>query len=167
MVPWTAVSVCLGVFPFPDDWASVSAALAAGAAKYHSSRGKPAVVVIDGADLIAKTDKTFFSKLQGFAKTCADEGHLRVVFVFSDGVTLPMLQASSAYSRCAPPLEVGDVDDDVAVQYLVDRGLTPEDAVAAVQHVAGGRFYLLTMVAESTEPLDALREALDSMVAKK
>ena len=165
---WTPVSDFMRVTPYSDDWASVSAALRDGAAAYHAKFGRPAVLVIDGADLIAKNDEKFFGKLQGFAKTCADERHLRVVFVFSDGVALPLLQKSSAYSRCAPPLEVGDVSDSVAVGYLVQRDVPKDRATQAVRQLTGGRFYLLSMVAGWKGPdLDSLRDALDNNVARK
>jgi hypothetical protein len=42
-------------------------------------------------DLVAKKDAVFFSDLQDFAKACADNGNLRVVFIFSDGNALPLL----------------------------------------------------------------------------
>ena len=92
--------------------------LAAAAANFKSKHGRPAVLVIDAADRLAKEYPAFLGTLQDFAKDCADSKTLRVVFVSSDGAALPLLMARSARSRMARPYEVGEVSDDQAVVHL-------------------------------------------------
>jgi hypothetical protein len=103
-------------------------------------------LVLDAADRVAKSDPAFLTQLQDFAKDCADlvGGPLLVVFVSGEGTVLPVLQSSSAWSRAAAPLEIGDVDDSDAIEYLVKtKGVPKDDAVDAVSTITGGRFALL------------------------
>jgi hypothetical protein len=66
------------------------------------------------------------------------------VFVSSDGKTLPLLMAASAWSRALKPLvEVGDISDVDAIKYLKAVGVKEEDAEDAVKRITGGRFLLL------------------------
>jgi hypothetical protein len=111
---------------------------------YKKKHKRPLVLVIDAADRVAKKDPDFFFTLQDFAKDCADEGILRVVFVSSEGVALPMLQSSSAWSRALRPVEIGEISDEDAVKYLESRGVRRDEALDAVKTITGGRFSLLT-----------------------
>ncbi len=104
---------------------------------------RPLVLVIDAADRVAKENPKFFFILQNFAKDCADKGILRVVFVSSEGVALPMLQSPSAWSRALRPIEVGEISDDDAVKYMELRGVWHDVALDAVKNITGGRFSLL------------------------
>ena len=104
---------------------------------------KPAVLVIDGADLIAKKNESFFATLQDFAKLGADMGVLRVVFISSDGVALNILQSRSAISRAAPVLEICEIDDSSAIEYLHKAGVDMPRAELAVSDVTGGSFALM------------------------
>ena len=108
--------------------------------RYRQKHGQPAVLVIDGADIIVKQNQPFFSVLQDFAKASADSGDLRVVFVSSDGTAVDFLQSRSAISRAEAPLVIPGVPDDQAVKYLVDKGLKNNQAKSAVQEVTGGSF---------------------------
>jgi hypothetical protein len=81
------------------------------------------VLVIDAADFVAKKNTKLFLDLQNFAKVCADMGMLRVVYVSSEGIVLPLLRASSSWSRALLPYEVQDIDDARAVDYLINRGM--------------------------------------------
>ena len=101
--------------------------LTAAAATFKARHGRPAVLVIDGADFLAQQCPTFLGNLQDFAKISADSTNLRVVFVSSDGAALPLLTARSASSRMSRPYEIGEISDDQAIEYLVRRGerLTP------------------------------------------
>ena len=91
-------------------------------------------------------------------------GTLRVVFVSSEGVALPLLRAASAWSRALPPYEVKDIDDALAVDYLVDSGLRRPVAEEAVRTITGGRFALLLHVANAvvTKPIADIRNELDN-----
>jgi hypothetical protein len=122
----------------------IQGALKKTARAYKKKHNRPMVLVIDAADRVAKKDREFFFTLQDFAKDCADEGILRVVFVSSEGVALPMLQSSSAWSRALRPIEVGEISDEDAVRYLESRGVGRDDALDSVKSVTGGRFSLLT-----------------------
>lgn len=154
-------------------WAVLRRALQSAAAAFRAKHGRPAALIIDAADYVAKQDPAFFLRLQDFAKVCADMGDLRVVFVSSEGAALPLMRASSAWSRALkPPFEVPDIDDDAAVAFLVGRGVAQRGAEEAVRYVTGGRFSLLLDVASAAaaKPIEAIRAELDvqtSAVLKK
>jgi hypothetical protein len=145
-------------------WPELSRALQAASARFHAKHGRPAVLIIDAADYVAKKDPAFFADLQDFAKVCADAGALRVVFVSSEGAALPLMRAASAWSRALPPYEVRDIDDAPAVAYLVGRGVESAVAEEAVRTLTGGRFSLLLRVpnAATAASLAALRRTLDA-----
>ncbi len=111
---------------------------------YKAKHQRPLVLVIDAADRVAQYDPKFFFVLQDFAKDCADKGILRVVFVSPEGVALPVLESSSAWSRALSPIEEGEISDEDAVKYLESEGVIHDDAVDAVKNITGGRFSLLT-----------------------
>jgi hypothetical protein len=125
-------------------WSSLRPKLKHVAVEYKKKHGHPAVLVIDAADIVCKHEREFFLQLQEFAKAGADSGSLRVVFVFSEGEALPVLQSKSAWSRALqPPYEVTDIPDDLAVQFLEDGGVGHTRASDAVRTITGGRFALL------------------------
>ncbi len=103
------------------------------------------MLVIDAADRVAEEDAKFFRTLQDFAKDCADDGILRVLFVAFEGVALPMLQSSSAWSRALDSIEVGENSAEDALKYLESWGVEYDDALDAVKRITGGRFTLLTI----------------------
>jgi hypothetical protein len=76
-------------------------------------------------------------------------GTLQVVSVSSEGVVLPLMRASSAWSRALPPYEVPDIDDALAVNYLVDCGMARPVAEEAMCTATSGRFPLLFHVARA------------------
>jgi hypothetical protein len=99
--------------------------LTAAAVTFKARHGRPAVLVIDGADFLAQQCPAFLGNLQDFAKISADSTNLRVVFVSSDGTALPLLTARSTSSRMSRPYEIGEISDDQATDYLVRRGERP------------------------------------------
>jgi len=117
--------------------------LVAAAVKFKAKHKRPAILVIDGADRLARKDPAFLTFLQEFAKDVADAGILRVVFVSSDGSTLPLMMASSAWSRAEDAFEVGEISDEDAEDYLVRRRVCKEDAKLAVANLTGGLFVAL------------------------
>jgi hypothetical protein len=135
-------------------WRTLSPMLLAAAARFKSRHGRPAVLVLDAMDLIAKDAPPFFTEVQNFAKECADKGTLRIVFVFSDGRALPLLQSNSARTRAIKPFEVGDISDEDAVAYLKGLGVEVGRSEALVKEVAGGRFSLLQEHAFAEEPFE-------------
>ena len=128
-------------------WDVLAPALTKAAALYRKKNGVPMVLVIDAVDLIAKRDPNFLIVLQDFAKASADFGDLRVVFVSSEGKTLPLLMGSSAISRCEI-FEVPDLSFEEATSYLIRRGVKESVAGVAVSQIAGGRLILLSSLAK-------------------
>ena len=121
------------------------------AAAYKLKHGRPAVLVIDDADIIAKENPAFLTLLQTAAKNGADTGTLRIVFVSSEGHALPLLQAHSHWSR-GRVHEVGDIEDEEAVKYLVDvKEVDETRASEAVEKITGGRFALLNEFARDSQ----------------
>ena len=134
--------------PAPSDepmatWSAVSDSIKAAATTFRKKHGRPAVLVIDSAELIAKERPEFLTKLQNFAKQRTDEGNLRVVLVSSDGSVLQQLKSRSAWSRALDPFEVGDICDEDAVELLRVQGVGDDQARVAVRDITGGRFALL------------------------
>ena len=143
-------------------WSVLEPCLVNAAARYRAKHGKPAALVLDGMDLVAKKEPGFYLKVQDYAKKCADAGILSVVLVFGDGRALPLLQSSSAISRAGIIYEVGDVSDDDAVKWLTEEyNVVAIRAAALVDSVAGGRFPLLMMCGTSTKSVDDLSDLLD------
>ena len=144
-------------------WQTLEPCILKAAELYTSKHGVPPVLVLDGMDLVAKEDPAFFVKMQDFAKKSADMGTLSVMFVFSDGRALPLLQSSSAITRAGVIYEVDDISDEEAGKWLINEYAVKEtDAVALVNQVAGGRFPLLTMCGVSKKSVDAISEELDT-----
>lgn len=144
-------------------WGVLATALKEGAHAFRVKHGRPAVLVIDGVDNIARKDADFFRALQLFAKECSTMGSLRIVFVLSEGRTLQTLRESSAWLSAGMPFEVQDIDDDLAVAHLVSQGVVRPEAQEAVRTLAGGRFTLLSRVASSMprQSLAAIKSELD------
>ena len=124
-------------------WTLVQGALFDVAKTYKAKHGRPMVLVVDAADLVAKKGPDFFKDLQDFAKKCADNKSMTVVFVSSESTVLPLLTESSAFSRAHAPFEVGDIPDADAVDFLAKRGVPRERAEVAVGAITGGRLWLL------------------------
>jgi hypothetical protein len=125
-------------------WRKAELAITQAAFKFRRKHKRPAVLIIDAAERLAKKNPAFFEELQDFAKDRTDEGILRVVFVSSDGSVLEQLQSRSAKSRMLkPPFEVGDICDKEAVEFLKRKGVVEKQAEEAVRDITGGRFELL------------------------
>lgn len=150
-------------------WSLLSEFLVKAALRYKARHGVAPTLVLDAMDLVAKDlDAGFFFVLQDFAKACADGALLRVVFVFSDGRALPMLQSSSASSRTERVYEVGDISDQDAVAYVRAHfgGIRDEAQAQELVHtIAGGRFNLLRILGSSAVPVASIRRELNSKTA--
>ena len=132
-------------------WSAMTPWLLKAAKAYKTKHGRPAVLVLDAADFIAKEDPPLFMKLLEFAKAASDAGTLRVVFGSSEGHVLPLLEKVSARSRALEPYEIGDLSDADAVEFVVKRGVPPDQARELVSTVAGGRFSTLGSLAVSVK----------------
>ena len=130
-------------------WARASLVIRGAASNFYDKHKRPAVLIIDAAERLAKKNPAFFEQLQDFAKDRTDEGSLRVVFVSSDGSVLEQFQSRSAWSRAIDPFEVGDISDKAAVEFLTRKGVAEKQAEEAVRDITGGRFELLRKFVES------------------
>lgn len=143
-------------------WQSLEPVLLSAATNYRDRHKAPAVLVLDGMDLVAREAPDLFLKVQDFAKKCADLGVLRLVLVFSDGAALPLLQSSSAITRADVIYEVGDIADEEASEWLRTHcAVDPDRAAALVSLIAGGRFPLLRKCAASHQPVEAISHEMD------
>ena len=93
-------------------------------------------------DLIAKTDQQVFLSLIDRAKNLVNSGVLRIIFVSSEG---SLVNCTSSSSRRAPIVELVDVSDEQAKEYL--GHCIPADLTKDVAALTGGRFvHLLASV---------------------
>jgi len=133
-------------------WPKLSGGLKRTAKVFFVKHGRAMTIVLDAADRLSPE---LLLKIQEFAKDAADGHFLRIVFVASDGKALPMLEASSAFSRAGEPMEVGPLCPEAATKYLVDcnadavkstgtgTGMDEATAKVAVDTIAGGHLSLL------------------------
>ena len=139
------------------------------AATFKAKNGRPMVLVIDSTDLLAKQCPAFLGILQDFAKNCADDGHLRIVFISSDGSALPLMMARSSWSRADDPYEIGEISDDLAVEYLTSNGVREDEAKLAVANLTGGLFGALNKFVTSSlkgKTYEQLMEQRDEALRK-
>jgi hypothetical protein len=80
-------------------WRPLRKRLVSAANKFFAKHNRPMVLVIDAFDRVCKENPRFAIQLQEFAKDGADNGSLRVVFVFSRDEALPLLTSRSAWER--------------------------------------------------------------------
>jgi archaellum biogenesis ATPase FlaH len=114
---------------------------------YKENNGRTPVVIIDNVNRLSDDN---LLDLQRFAKDCADQKALVVIFVTSETNVLRVLQSVGEWSRKAGVLEIRDIDDEHAIEYLIKEGcVSPEEARLIVTNITGGRFSLLR-VAKST-----------------
>ena len=121
-----------------DAFDTIMGVLQQQASKYRSTTGRIPILFIDGADLLAKYDKNLFVRVLIQAKILANNGDLTIVFVSSEGAVAPVIQETSVVTRCNKFFEIGDVDDDIAINYLVQKGF-PEKLSRKFVDYAGGR----------------------------
>ena len=117
------------------------------AEKFKSKYGRQPVLVIDGVDLLAKEDKQVFLKLVDRAKFLSNSRTVKVVLVSSEGSVIPLIKKSSSRSRMAKIVEVVDIPDDKALQYLMYA--VPKELAEKIVPLCGGRFvHLLSAMLE-------------------
>ena len=96
------------------------------------------VLVIDGVDLIAKSNGDLFLTPIDRAKYLVNLGVLRIVFVSSEGSVLPLVDKISSCSRISNFLEIFDISDEDAETYLCQS--MPEDLAKDIVVLTGGCF---------------------------
>jgi len=123
----------------------------AGAERYRNRTGKVPTLIVDNVNQLARSRKQerleLLEIMQGSAKKWADERLLKVVFMPSTGLVQMFMQERSSWSRCGEILEIDDVDQNSAVSYLKQRGVSPEVATKAYTELTGGRPLLLDRMA--------------------
>lgn len=82
-------------------WLTLSSDLARAAYDFRCIHKRPMTLIIDNADRLAFERPEFLRRLQEFAKTGADSGDLRVVFVSSDKTVMECMKGRSDWSRAS------------------------------------------------------------------
>ena len=114
--------------------------------KYKSEHGRTPTLFLDGMDILAKWNAYLFKQLVYEAKVLANADILTVVFVSSEGLILPLVQKMSEVSRCSRIIDVGDISDEKAINYLKNNGL-PRELGEKIVQFTGGRFAYLVKCA--------------------
>lgn len=141
-----------------SEWHALERLLLQACRDFRDKHKCTAVLVVDAAERIVEQDPLLFSRMQEFAKECAQTNTLRFVFVFSGGTPPPLFKQSSAASHALPPVEVGDIPDAAAISYLMSAYGKDEETAKAIVANIGGRFTLLQELGESQMPLDEWRD---------
>ena len=111
--------------------------------RYQLATGRVPTLFIDGADLLTKYNRDLFVRILVQAKILANDGDLTTVFVSSEGAVVPLIQETSGVSRCNKFFEVGDVDDDEGIKYLVQKGFSEELSRIFINYAGGRCIYLV------------------------
>lgn len=103
--------------------------------------------VIDGVDLIAKRNSVAFETLVKSAKLLANQGKLQVVLVSSEGHVMPFIQRSSEANRSSGVVEILDLTDGVAKDFLMKgeegKDGMPESLAIRTAKLVGNRIVYL------------------------
>ncbi|XP_019852082.1 PREDICTED: uncharacterized protein LOC109581991 [Amphimedon queenslandica] len=137
-----------GYYPLPSDFidsmVSVIRILAQRAAVFKEKHGRSPCLFIDAVDLLAKDNHAAFVKLVEIAKKLANDGNLRIIFGCSEGHVMPLVHGTSSKTR-VHVMEVLDIPEEKAVDYLMDKGL-PKDFADRVTKEVGCRMIFLDHV---------------------
>lgn len=115
--------------------------------RYFEVNHRPMMIVFDSVENLARVSPMSVQKLLRAAKDCADNGRAKIVFVCNDSA-LYCLQRDSLWSS-ADPIEVPELSELEAIQYLTARKVQPSTAKEAVLTVTGGNLHLLNRLVES------------------
>ena len=113
--------------------AQVFAVIEEGGLLYKETKDKVPVLIIDGADIVAKNNKKLFDALLEWAKKCSNEDTVLVVMGSSDGHVLRYLDKQACKSRAAPLIEVTDFPtfDSLENLFMYKLGYPPKKHEAA------------------------------------
>ena len=103
----------------------------------------PPCFVIDGVELVAKYDAKLFETIVDRAKFWANKNGLRIVLVSSEGHVMPLIENTSSSSRAAEVIEVLDLEEAEAVQYLYKNGI-PMSLAKRFPSITGNRMVHLS-----------------------
>ena len=102
---------------------------------------KVPVLIIDGADIVAKNNRKLFDGLLEWAKKCANEDSVLVVMGSSDGHVLRYVEKQACKSSTAPFVEVTDFPtfDPLKDRLFDPHGVPREVAEYWFNEITGGR----------------------------
>ena len=116
------------------------------ATKYKEKHGKIPTLFIDGADILEKYQEELFKHTVHLAKVLGNAEVLTTVFVSSEGSNLPIVQKLSEVSRSVKLFELTNIEDDKAVNYLVNWGLSKQLGKEIVEYTGGRFIYLVNCI---------------------
>ena len=102
--------------------------------------------VIDGVDLLAKYNPRAFQGLVKSSKLLANQGELQVILVSSEGHVMPFIESSSEANRSNGVVEILDITDDAAKDFLMNGGM-PESLAICTAKLVGNRIVYLRSAA--------------------
>jgi hypothetical protein len=111
--------------------------------KYRMTYNVIPVLIIDNAN---KMDMKYLKKIQDYAKNASDDGVVTVVFVTSEGSVPRIMMERSSWSRRGDILQIPDVSEKEALDYLKDRCI--KEDVDGIYKLAGGRMIDLNFAAD-------------------
>lgn len=144
-------------------WMEMRGPLLDAAREYRTKHGRAAVLVIDSADLLAREQPEVLSAMQDFAKTCAEQGVLRFIFVSSNGAALSLMQSRFTWSKHAELFEIGHLSDQQAENLLMQRGIPRKVAKVVVQQITGGWLHSLYEFLQIYNPSEPIENVLYDM----
>ena len=119
--------------------------LANAATLYSRKFGEIPVLCIDGVDLLAKREEMLCEALITLAKVLANSNKLKLVLISSEGGIMPFLERLSVVNR-ACVYEIGDLNDNEAVSFLLKNNMKESRAKKLVQCLGGRLVYLQSSV---------------------
>ena len=124
-----------------DGFDQVNTVLENSAAKHTKKYRKVQVLFINGVDTLAKCNEKMCCALITWAKVLANSNKLKIVLVSSKGTVMPLLTLLSTVNK-AMVYEIGDIEKEKAIQYLMKMGIMKDGANEVVNCVGGRLVYL-------------------------
>ena len=140
------------------------------AKRYIREKKKISVLFLDGVDVLAKHDPNLFTTLITLAKVLANNNELKIVFISSEGTVMSLLEDLSATNR-AIIYEVGDVNDEEGIEYLMKNGIDENLAKKLINCIGGRMVYLANSIylakrEERNETSDAYNKIEDVLFSR-
>ncbi|PWW73566.1 hypothetical protein C7212DRAFT_365847 [Tuber magnatum] len=114
---------------------------------FEKNKGRPPVLVLDNVNRLAQRNPELLNILQDIAKDAADDRLFITVFVTSEGQAPIQMLGRSASSRLGDVIEIGDLNDDEAMDFLCNKRAITESGARDIYGLVGGRIGLLARAA--------------------
>ncbi|KAG0633806.1 P-loop containing nucleoside triphosphate hydrolase protein [Tuber brumale] len=114
---------------------------------FKKNKGRPPVLVLDNVNRLAQDNRKLLNILQDIAKDAADNRLFTTVFVTSEGQAPIQMLGRSASSRLGKVVEIGDLNNDEAIEFLCNKRDITEPAARDIYGLVGGRVGLLARAA--------------------